>query len=59
MFIDFRERGRERERGRNINVREKHPLVPSHKHPDLGLNLGMCLDPELNLQNVGIWDDAI
>ena len=35
MFIDFRERGRER----NIDVRKKHQFVASHKHSDLGLNL--------------------
>ena len=53
MFIDFRERGREGgererdrgregegERGRDINLREKHQLVASP----------MCPDQELDLQ---------
>ena len=30
--------GREEERERNIDVREKHPLVASPKHPDRGPN---------------------
>ena len=29
MLIDFRERGREREMERNIDVREKHPSAVS------------------------------
>ena len=37
MCIDFRERGREREK--TIDVREKHEWVAWGKHPDQGLNL--------------------
>ena len=36
MFIDFKGRGREREK--NINVREKNLLVASHTHFDQGSN---------------------
>ena len=40
MIIDFREgEGGERERKRNIDMREKHPLVASCTHPDWGPNL--------------------
>ena len=35
----FRERGREKERERNINEREKHLLVAFHMCPNQGLNL--------------------
>ena len=39
MLTDFREgEGRERERDRNIDVREKHRLVASCTHPNQGLN---------------------
>ena len=50
MLIDFREGGREKERERNMNVREKQS-VASCTHPDQGLNcnLGMCPDQESNL----------
>ena len=60
MLIDFREWGREREGERNIDVREKHPLVTSHTCPDRGWNpqLGMCPDLELNPQHFGVQDDA-
>ena len=35
----FLERGEgKKERERNISVREKHPLVASHKHPNCGRN---------------------
>lgn len=35
MFIDMsKEEGGEREKERNIHVREKHRLVASHIHPD-------------------------
>ena len=37
LFI-FRERGREGDRERNINVREKHLLVASHPRPRGGTN---------------------
>ena len=33
-LIDFRERGRKRERERNIDVREKHASVASRTTPD-------------------------
>ena len=39
MFIDFRERRRERERKTDVDVREKHLSVASHTCPDQGLNL--------------------
>ena len=44
MCTDFRER----ERDRNIDVREKHPLVTSHMHPNRGSNP----------QTFRVWDDA-
>ena len=50
LFLE-RGEGRDKERERNINVREKHHLVASHMHPDPGdwtLNPGMCPDQELN-----------
>ena len=34
MIIDFRERGREEERERNMDVREKHRSVASPTHPN-------------------------
>ena len=34
MLIDFRERGREGEREKNIGMREKHWLAVSHMHPN-------------------------
>ena len=44
------ERGREKERARNINVQEKHQSVASSTTParDLAHNPGMCPDWELN-----------
>ena len=39
MFIDFKGRKGERQNERNVNVREKHQLVTSHRCPDQGLNL--------------------
>ena len=47
MFIDLRERkgggrergGREREKKRNIDVREKHQLAASRTHPNQGTKL--------------------
>ena len=38
MFIDFKDRGNERERKRTNNVRQKHQSVASHSSPDQGLN---------------------
>ena len=60
MFIDFRKRGREGERQKDIDVREKHQSVSSRTHPDTGLNhsLAMCPDWELNLQPFGTQDNA-
>ena len=51
MFIDFREKGRERD----IDVREKHGSIASHMCPDLSI----CSDKELNPQNFGVQDDAL
>ena len=49
MFIDFRDRGRDRERERNIDR-----LPPIHVPiGDQTWNLGMCPDQELNLQPFG------
>ena len=39
MFINFRERERDRERARNIDVRETQRLVATCMHPDCRLNL--------------------
>ena len=49
LFLERRE-GREKERERNIDVREKHPLVASHMPPtaDLARNPGSCPDRESN-----------
>ena len=38
MFIDEREREREGERKTENNVREKHQLGTSQKHPERGSN---------------------
>ena len=46
MFIDFRERGRGKER--NTDVKEKHWSVASCIHPDWGPNP----------QHSGVWDDT-
>ena len=52
--------GREKERERNIDVREKHWLVAFCKHPDQGQthNLGTCPDWESNLRPFGLQGDA-
>ena len=49
MFIDFSERGREKERG------EKYWSAATHIHPDQGLspNLSTCPDQESKLQPFG------
>ena len=48
LFI-FREgEGKEKERGRNISVREKHQSVASQRHPDW----------ELNRWPFALWNDA-
>ena len=62
MFINFRERGRERVRARerNIDVREKHrSVVPYMTQRDPNQNLGMYPDLEWNQQTFGIQDDAL
>ena len=55
MFIDFRKRGSEREKGRNIDVREKHQLVASHTLPDWGLNPQPRHVPQLGIEPVNFW----
>ena len=49
--------GREREREKNIDVREKHQLVASCTCPncDQTCNVGKCPDQELNLRHFGLW----
>ena len=39
FFFDFRETGKEGERKRNLDVREKHQLAAFHRYPSWGLNL--------------------
>lgn len=53
-FIDFREKGRkrEREKHRNIDVRDKHGSAASCTHQTR--NIGMCLDQESNQQIFGM-----
>ena len=50
-FLERRQ-GREKERERNIDGWEKHPLVASHMPPtrDMACNPGMCPDWESNQQ---------
>ena len=52
--------GREKEKERNIDVKEKHSSVASHTHPDRdqAQNPGMCPDWELNQRPFGLCDDA-
>ena len=58
----FLERGevREKERQRNINARQKHPLVGPPMQParDQAHNPGMCPDWESNQWPLALWDDA-
>ena len=56
MFIDFTERGRERVRKRDIDVREKHHQLPpiGTTTEEQSCNLGMCPDWDLNSQRFGI-----
>ena len=51
----FREKGREKERERNIDVRENRQLAASCVPPNGGLahNPGMCPDRESNQQPLG------
>ena len=60
FFIAFIERGRGKERKRNIDVRETLIVCLLIHGPtgDQTHNLGMCPDQELNLQPFGLWDDA-
>ena len=62
MLIDFRERGKkgERERERNINMRQKHQPVASGTHPDRDqtCNLDMCPAQESNPPPFVLWTDA-
>ena len=54
MSIDFRERGRGREKDRNIDL-----LRPVRTWTEAQTqNLGMCPDQEPNLKHFGVWDDA-
>ena len=57
MFIDFREKGRERETlmwEKNIN-----PLPPIRTPTgDWTCNLGMCPDQDSDPWSFGVWDDA-
>ena len=56
MFIDF---FFERERDRDIDMRNNHLLPPVHTPTgDRTHSLGMCPDWELNLQPFGVWHDA-
>ena len=52
--------GEEREKARNINMREEHWLVAFQMYPDWDQthNLGMCPDWESNLWPIGSQDDA-
>ena len=57
IFIDFRQRGGEREREKYLY--DKHRLLPictptrNQTH-----NLGMCPDQESNPQSFGVWDHS-
>ena len=42
MFIDFKEKGRKRERKRNIHVKEEHRLVGFRVHPKQGSATYAC-----------------
>ena len=60
MFIDFRQRGMEREK-KNMDVERKTligylPHTP--KQAGGTCNQDMCPDWESNLQPSGVWDDA-
>ena len=59
LFLERRE-GREKERERNIDVREKHQSVYSHTCPNLGpgLHPRYVPDQELNRQPFALQDNA-
>ena len=58
-----REKGKDREKERNSNVREKHQLVasPMHPTPNWGwtYNLGMCPNQGSNPWPFSLWDNAM
>ena len=61
FFIAFyREEGREGERGRNINAREKYQLVAFSYVPLSGIEPAtwVCAEQESNVRPFGLWDDA-
>ena len=60
LFIYFRERGRDGERERNIDVQKKYQLVASCTPPtgNQAHNPGMCPDWESNQWPFGLWDDT-
>ena len=54
-FIDFRERGREREIHTDIDLREKDRSVSSYMHLDLGLNPQPRYVPWLGIEPTTFW----
>ena len=58
LFLE-RGEGRQKERERDIDVRERHPSVASGRCPSWGPNPqpGVCPDKELNRQPVALRDD--
>ena len=62
MFMDFRKRkeGGKSERKRNIDVREKHPLVAFHMCPYWGSNRQprYVSWPGIEPWSSGVWDDT-
>ena len=60
MFIDLTERGKERDRERNIDVKEIHRSVASHVCHNWGSNPQPIMYParESNLKLFGAWDNA-
>ena len=59
MLINFRKRGRGREREGNINVRNINQLPPVRALTgDQTHNFGMCPDQELNSQPFGVRDNT-
>ena len=59
LFLE-RGEGREKERGRNIDMQEKHQSAASCTPPtgDLAYDPGICPDRELNQQPFSLWDDT-
>ena len=58
MFIDFRERGKEKVGGEREREKEKHRPAASHMHSDWGLNPQLTHDQGLNPQPFGVQDKA-